>query len=221
MSAIYYTDGTLVRGGDGKAYVFVQGQLRIVTGPLVVDKEGRDVGGSVLERLPLLPSEQLEAFPIGEARQLEAAILGEQPEKWPENGSWFEVRSDMPRRYMRTQATLWQEERRIGCYTETMTRQPWFGFVGGVMVLLADGNGSFLWNSDLKQFGVDGFRIGKSMRGEEWYQDVPAEIAQKASQVRVVHTHAPRANIYQQLEKTLQVTMDIIAIVAQLAALVG
>lgn len=221
MATIYYPEGTLVRGDDSKVYVFVQGQLRSVTGPLVVDKEGRDVGGPVLERLPLLPGEVLEALPVADAPQLEAAILGEQPEKWPENGSWFEIQSGMPRRYMRTQATLWQEERRIGCYTETMTRQPWFGFVGGVMVLLADGNGSYLWNSDLKQFGVDGFRIGKSMQGQEWYQDVPAEIAQRASQVRVVHSHAPRANIYQQLEKTLQVTMDVIVIVAKLGALVG
>ncbi len=220
MATIYYPDGTLVRGDDGTAYVFMEGQLRAVTGSLVLDAEGQEASGSYLERLPLLPSKMLEALPVGEDHQVASTILGEQPDKWPENDSWFEVRSDMPRRYMRTQATLWQEEGRIGCYTETMTRQPWFGFVGGVIVLLVDRSGSFLWNSGLQQFGVDGFRIGTSIRGDEWYQDVPAEVAQRASQVHIVHTHAPRNDFYKKLAEVLEVTRDIVAIIAELVTLV-
>jgi len=88
------------------------------------------------------------------------------------------------------------------------------------VVFLADGNRKYLWNSELKQFGVDGFRIGRSIRGDEWYQDVPAELAQQAAKVHIHHTHAPRNDFYKKLGEVLKEVADIIEILSQLGAMV-
>jgi hypothetical protein len=216
MATIYYPDGTLVRGSNGAVYTFMEGRPRAVTGPLVVGRNGEDISKKYLESLPRLEEQLLEEGPLLEAVMLESGLEVVQQD---------ELQSDMPRRYMRTRAALAQGARRIDCETETWTRQPWFGFTGGVIVFLATGEqdqgGQYLWRSELQQFGVDGFRIPfkRSRRIDTWSQDVPAEVAQQATQIRIAHTHAPRDRAQQQIEETLAVTGDIITIVAAVIAL--
>ena len=216
MATVYYPDGTLVRDTEGNAYVFVEGQLQEVDGPLIVDPANPDASSSYLASLPFVDTSMKTAaflpdFPF----KLKDTIEATQED---------EIASTMPRRYMRT--TAWaQKAGNLSCVTVTWTRQPWIGFTGGAMVTLAtgqqDGPGEYLWSSDLQQFGVDGFRIPfkQSLRVDQWSQSVPLEVAQRVTQIRIIHTHAPRNRVRQQLEETLTTTKDIIVIIAALASL--
>ncbi len=122
----------------------------------------------------------------------------------------------MPRRYLSTHARLSQEAGRIDCTTRTWTRQPWVGFTGGATVLLGAGNGELVHNTDLLQFGVDGFRIPFKTwtRQDYWVQPVPRDVAMRTQVLEIVHTHAPKDRFFRTLED-IKRTATLVADIAE------
>jgi hypothetical protein len=193
----YYPDGTLLRGGGDQIYLIAAGQRRRVP------QDATEVGAGIA--FPRLSERDLAAIPAGPA--LEVAL-----EEYREQD---EVISDMPRRYMSTNATLSQEAGRLDAWTRTWTRQPWFGFTGGVVVLFGDTNGEFIGNTDLHQFGVDGFRIPfKRWNREDWWSEAVApDLAARTTRLEIVHVHAPRDRLFAFLED-LRTALGIVAEIA-------
>jgi len=200
-----YPDGILVRGASEELFLITNGQRRALSN---FTGEAAPAPAGALQ----LPDSELANIPQGPP--LELAIEAERED---------EVASDMPRRYMWTHVTLSQEAARIDGATRTWTRQPWFGYTGGVFVLLVSGNGEYVANTDLIQYGVDGFRVPfkRSDRQDYWAQSIAADAAARTVSLEIVHLHAPRERVFTALNDILAATRIMAEIVAQVRQVTG
>jgi hypothetical protein len=206
-----YQDGTVMRGPDNDLFVLVSGELCPVEDvPLPRDADSSAIIDAIGFVPPQLSAEQVAALPRGKALR---GLLEDYRED--------EVVSDMPRRYMATHARLSQEEGRIDGTTRTWTRQPWFGFTGGVVILFVGANDEVIGNTDLHQFGVDGFRIPfkRWNREDHWAEGVDPGIAARVVRLEIQHTHAPKDRLMQALNDAVAAAKQIGEVVAIIAAL--
>src|SRR3954447_21158783 len=80
--------------------------------------------------------------------------------------------------YMTTDATL-SADGVINAFTRTRS-VTWFGgFTGGVQVLLVDANGVVIGTTNQRRYGVDGTKIGRSDRTENWTQSIDPSISSR------------------------------------------
>lgn len=205
-----YPDGTLLRGPGPEVYVIVNGMRHRIP-----DFGTGMEGGRPDQAFAVPQVADGELYTIPEGAALEAVI---QQSQGPD-----EVVSDMPRRYLESTATLSQEAARLDVWTRTWTRQPWLGFTGGVVVLFGAQNGEYIWNTDLQQFGVDGFRIPfkRWNREDWWFVDVPADVAGRTAALQIVHTHSLRDRFFAALEDIRRATQILVDIANNLRTIVG
>lgn len=204
MSSIY-PDGFLVRGEGTEIYILINGERRLVRD---FNQEVSSMGQSFT--VPQIPDQELQQIPEGSV--LAAAIEASQED---------EVVSDMPRRYMSTNAWLSRESGRIDADTRIWTRQPWVGYTGGVMVLFGDANGEYLGRTDLHQFGVDGFRIPfkQWQRLDHWDEAVSRDISRRITRLAIKHTHAPRNRLIAIINEVTQTVKALDQLIDALKAL--
>jgi len=192
MPEIYPADGTLLRA-NGEVYVMVSGERQRISDPEALSEltkvvEDSDVGTIDVPTMLTLSEEQLAAVPQGPDFVAEALIEATRQD---------EVTSNMPRRYMWTRATVSQESGIVSATTRVWTTQPWVGFTGGAMLLLAGQNGEVIGYTNLIQIGVDGFRIPfmTSDRPVPWQQNLSPEVTRRTQHIEIVHTHAPKPRL--------------------------
>lgn len=193
-------DGTLLRA-NGEVFVVVAGERQRISDPEALNElePGGEAGVEASEATPggsgvlTLPAEEIERIPQGLDFEIQGLV-----QQYTET----EVVSDSPRRYMATDARVSQENGRIDATTRTWTRQPWWGFTGGVCVLLGRADGEFVHNTDLHwPLGVDGFRIGRWTRQDYWTQYIPVDMSRQVQSMEIVHVHAPKNRFFERLEE--------------------
>lgn len=208
-------EGTVLRA-NGEIYVVLGGERQRVVDPEALrelglgDQSGEEAAAATTGDVGVLtlPGEEVERIPQGQDFSIQGVI-----QKYTEN----EVVSDSPRRYMATDARVSQENGRIDATTRTWTRQPWWGFTGGVCVLLGRGDGEIVHNTDLHwPLGVDGFRIGRWTRQDYWTQYIPVDRSRQVQTLEIVHVHAPKNRFFERLEDIKRTAKYIADIAEQL-----
>jgi hypothetical protein len=212
-------DGLLLRA-NGAVYIMVSGERQRISDPEILGELDGDTGtaksaGAAPPALLTLSEEQLDAIPEGPDFAAERAVVEATRED--------EVRSNMPRRYMWTHATVSQESGIVAATTRCWTRQPWVGFTGGVLILLGDQNEEVIGYTNLVQIGVDGFRIPFKLsdRTVPWQQNLSPEVTRRTQRLEIVHSHAPRGRLIEILQEMKAVAETIGSIATALRAIAG
>lgn len=200
--------GTLVTISDTEIYVVVNGQHHLVADPELLtelrDELSAPTAGARTSLRTDAPSGDDTPTPRG-------PDLGPVIEATQED----EVPSDRRRRYMWTHARLSPRAGRLDCKTRTWTRQPLIGFTGGVSVFLEDERGEYIYNTELIQFGVDGFRIPfkEDDRTDNWLQMIPPELSVRTRRLVIAHTHSPKNRFEAILREAKERTQQVAEIV--------
>jgi len=203
-----YADGTLLKAPDNALYYYVGGEL------LKIDDAPRAArAADLLEAFGVLPTDVTAA-------ELQVVPVGSMPRGTLDEYQEDEVVSDRPRRYMATEAHLSQESGRIDAKTRTWTRQPAIGFTGGVAILFVGANEQILGNTDVHQFGVDGFRIPFKQwkRQDDWSEAVDPGVAQATVRLVILHSHKPKSRILAILSESAQIGRAIGDVIAAIGA---
>ncbi|QUG87083.1 hypothetical protein [Bacillus nitratireducens] len=98
--------------------------------------------------------------------------------------------------YMTTDETL-SADGVINAFTRTRS-VTWFGgFTGGVQVLMVDDNGVVIGTTSQRRYGVDGTKIGRSDRTEQWNETIDPSIFNRTVKLAVIHAWTPKVSIAQ------------------------
>jgi hypothetical protein len=130
-----------------------------------------------------------------------------------------EIPSSRPRRYMHTKVQM-QGQTIIG-QTRTWTRQPVYGFTGGVIILAYNAEGVVLDYTSLHQFGVDGFRVPfkESDRTDMWFDYLDEFKIQTATGLEIFQHHSPKNRLDAELNEIVTTAEKVAGAIERLSKL--
>uniref|UniRef100_A0A914XPQ9 Uncharacterized protein n=1 Tax=Plectus sambesii TaxID=2011161 RepID=A0A914XPQ9_9BILA len=83
----------------------------------------------------------------------------------------------------------------LSAQTRTWSSDKAKGFTGGVFIALFDETRSVQWNTEQKQYGVNGKWLGKSDRTDTWTEQVPTDVLPNIKYFAIVHRHTPTGRV--------------------------
>lgn len=109
--------------------------------------------------------------------------------------------------YMKTSFSL-NSNGNLTATTRTWSRRKFWGFTGGVYIVLTDASKNPIWTSEQHRYGVNGRRLGKSDRTEKWQATVPKSILTRVRGYAIVQQHTPSKRVAKKIIKALTVLVD-------------
>jgi hypothetical protein len=163
--------------------------------------------------------------PVGEKSALDAGYRFIRVEGWVSPlpvDLTVNLRSDLgANHYMTTKGVMLQNGH-IDAETKTQTGTMFGGFTGGVQLFLADANDLTIGASSIRTFGVDGTAIGRSTRLDYWSENIPIDVASRATSIHVVHFWSPKYDAILNIgRKALEASRPIIQLINEIKGIGG
>ena len=92
--------------------------------------------------------------------------------------------------------------------TRTWTERKYWGFTGGVTIVLTDASKNPIWYSQTQRYGVDGRKIGRNDRTETWQATVPKNILDRVGGYAIVQQHNPTRRFGKKVIEALTVIVN-------------